>query len=245
MRSAPVQASVAAGISVTPLPAPSAPRACAPPVPAAQVASHAAFALVSGPSIMIEPNSAVVAGVVSSHVKKTRPKQIVVSFKYGKTRVYCRVVVARKSVVGPRQERRRRVETNYLVASCLAVTPAEIKLSMAAVYRQARANGGASVAHSFSLTIRQQTHFKVANRISGVLWSPIRSFLGGRASGLASREVVRSELSTAAAEIGAAVTTENTGAHLVSPRVALQALLNDMVAAGTFLECPLRTPPDA
>lgn len=142
-------------------------------------------------------------------------------------------------MVGPRQEWRRKAETVSLLSCRLGVKAAGISLAMAVVHRMTRENGCASVAPFHSLTFMQQTQFKVANRIRGVLWNHLRCFLGRSANGLASREAMRSDLSAAVAERAAAVTTDNLSAYLMSPRSTVQTLLDDLVAAANFFECPL------
>lgn len=142
-------------------------------------------------------------------------------------------------MVGPRQEWRRKAETVSLLFCRLGVKAAGISLAMAVVHRMTRENGCASVAPFHSLTFMQQTQFKVANRIRGVLWNHLRCFLGRSANGLASREAMRSDLSAAVAERAAAVTTDKLSAYLMSPRSTVQTLLDDLVAAANFFECPL------
>lgn len=142
-------------------------------------------------------------------------------------------------MVGPRQEWRREAETVSLLSCRLGVKAAGISLAMAVVHRMTRENGCASVAPFHSLTFMQQTQFKVANRIRGVLWNHLRCFLGRSANGLASREAMRSDLSAAVAERAAAVTTDKLSAYLMSPRSTVQTLLDDLVAAANFFECPL------
>lgn len=142
-------------------------------------------------------------------------------------------------MVGPRQEWRRKAETVSLLSCRLGVKAAGISLAMAVVHRMTRENGCASVAPFHSLTFMQQTQFKVANRIRGVLWNHLRCFLGRSANGLASREAMRSDLSAAVAERAAAVTTDKLSAYLMSPRSTVQTLLDDLVAAANFFECPL------
>lgn len=146
-------------------------------------------------------------------------------------------------MVGPRQEWRRKAETVSLLSCRLGAKAADISLAIAVVHRMARANGCASVAPFHSLTFMQQTQFKVAKRIRGVLWNNFRCFLGRSANGLASREAMRSDLSAAVAERAAAVTTDKLGAYLMSPRSTLQTLLDDLVAASNFFECPLGSRP--
>lgn len=125
-----------------------------------------------------------------------------------------------KPEVGPRQQRRREAAAAALLSARLGVTPDVIKGDMAAVYRRTRSAGGA-VAPIFSLSIRQQTELKATRRISGVTWSHIRSFMGGSTSPVASREALRRDRAEAAAERGALVTADSTGAYLVSPRGAV------------------------
>jgi len=111
--------------------------------------------------------------------------------------------------------------------------------TMRVVYGVARATGGVAVAPYHRLSERQQLEFKVANRISGVTWTRVRAFLGGAASGLASREVLRRASDLAAAEDHNRVTTTADGAFLFSPRGAVKALMDEIVSSQHFLECPV------
>ncbi|KAK1860992.1 hypothetical protein I4F81_003578 [Pyropia yezoensis] len=199
------------------------------------------WVLSEGPTTSIAPDSGTVEELLIEHIRRERPEEISVSFVNGRKRMYRRVVQGVKADVGPRQHRRRRAATAALVSARLAASPASITTAMAAVYRRAQSAGGA-VGPFFSLSVRKQTEFKATHRISGVTWAHIRSFLGGRSSGLASREALMRDRAAAAGERGAAVTTDETGAYLVSPRAAVQALLDNLVAQGIFEECPVRDP---
>jgi len=72
-----------------------------------------------------------------------------------------------------------------------------------------------------------------------VTWTRVRAFLGGAASVLASREVLRRASDLAASEDRNRVTTMADGAFLVISRAAVQALLDDIVSSQHFLECPV------
>lgn len=192
-----------------------------------------------GPALTVKPDSGTVPELLSNYVRQSRPDEIAVKFSNGRTRTYRRVVTAVKPKVSTRQDRRRRAETTALVSARLAVSPTAIAAAMSAVYKQAQESHGVFIAPFNSLSVRQQTKFKVANRISSVTWSRIRAFLGGRSSGLASREALRKDMADAASEEGAQVTADSSGAFLVSPRAAVQGLLDHLVAGGGFLECPI------
>eukprot|EP00170_Pyropia_yezoensis_P001213 contig_5394_g1217 len=87
-----------------------------------------------------------------------------------------------------------------------------------------------------------QSQFILDNSMSRTLWQRVRSLLGGPASGLASRELLRLDLRTAQAEARNLVMSDGQGAFLVTPRAAVQGLLDDLLAVGQFLERPLRGP---
>jgi len=60
-------------------------------------------------------------------------------------------------------------------------------------------------------------------------WSELRKALGGKDSGLASRDVVRTAMCTAAAEQGRQVRTDAPRGHLVSLRVAFDCTVDELV----------------
>lgn len=78
------------------------------------------------------------------------------------------MVMAVRAKVGSRQDRRRQAETIALVSARLAVSPAAIAATLSAVYKRARRSHGDSIAPYNSLSVRQQTKFKVANHINCV-----------------------------------------------------------------------------
>ena len=79
----------------------------------------------------------------------------------------------------------------------------------------------------------------MANRISGVTWTRIRALLGGATSWLSSRKALRSDSDLAAGEGRNGVTTFSGAAFSVSPRAAVQALLDVNMRSERFLECPV------
>jgi len=82
----------------------------------------------------------------------------------------------------------------------------------------------------------------VLNRISGATWGRFRALLAGGGRSLASLHAPRTEAAAAFGKARHAVTTNDQGAFLVSPRAAVQARLYDLVASGEFLECPIQEP---
>ena len=110
---------------------------------------------------------------------------------------------------------------------------------MSAIARRASANGGVRVEPLKSLSVRQQTQFKLANKISGVTWPRIRAFLGGRDSRFASLSALRADQVSFSLEAQNQVKTCDEGVYFVSPRAAIQALIDYLVERKEFLECPL------
>ncbi|KAK1860307.1 hypothetical protein I4F81_002896 [Pyropia yezoensis] len=194
--------------------------------------------MVTGPSLTIEPDSHTIKGLIDAHVEKTKPEEIRVTFVKGARRIYRRVIIPRKALVGERQDRRRRADAIAQVSTTLCVKPADIASVMVPILRRAQSQG-AAIAPFHSLSVREQTRLKVAKRISGVTWAHIRASLGGASSGLACREVLRTDLLAAGAESAAQVTADATGAYLISPRAAVQALLDQLVAEDNFDERPV------
>ncbi|OSX80030.1 hypothetical protein BU14_0065s0035 [Porphyra umbilicalis] len=165
-----------------------------------------------------------------------RPQSISVKFSNGVIRTYKRVVMATKAVVGPRQDRGRRNTAASLLSSLTTVDPAEVSAAVSAISRRASAEGRVGVALLKSLSVRQQTQLKIANKISGVTWRRIRAFLGGRDSGLASLSALRADQVSFSLEAQNQVKTCDEGAYLVSPRAAIQALIDDLVERKEFLD---------
>ncbi|KAK1863009.1 hypothetical protein I4F81_005574 [Pyropia yezoensis] len=167
-RSAPPTASAA------PPPAPPSPRrqvslTSVSVSPAVAPAPHH-FSMVTGPSLTIEPDSDTIKGLIDAHVEKTKPEEIRVTFVKGARRIYRRIIIPRKAVVGERQDRRRRADAIAQVSTTLCVKPADIASVMVPILRRAQSQG-ASIAPFHSLSVREQTRFKVAKRISGVTWA--------------------------------------------------------------------------
>jgi len=220
----PVLGEAAAAFSSTPLPA--------------AAATPLAISTVTGFSI--KPDSSTVPELFSAFVRRTGWTEFAARFPNGVTRVYRRVVTTLQAVVGPCQERRRRAMAVETVRRLFpSIDAAALASTMRFVCGVARATGGVAVAPYHRLSAHQQLEFKVANRISGVTWTRVRAFLGGAASVLASREVLRRASDLAAAEDRNRVTTMADGAFLVIPRAAVQDLLDDIVSSQHFLECPV------
>jgi len=205
--------------------------------------SRIKLSTVSVAGIGVDPASRGTEALLGAHPRRTRPESISVKFSNGVIRTYKRVVTATKAVVGPRQDRRRRNTAASLLSSLTTVDPAEVSAAVSAIARRASAKGGVGVAPLKSLSVRQQTQFKIANKISGVTWRRIRAFLGGRDSGLASLSALRADQVSFSLEAQNQVKTCDEGAYLVSPRAAIQALIDDLVERKEFLECPLGLSP--
>jgi len=92
-----------------------------------------------------------------------------------------------------------------------------------------------SVATLSALPVRVQTQFMIDNNVSGALFQRVRLLLCP-AAGFASRERLRADRALAAAEPQHAAGVNGGGAHLLSPRAALQALFDHAVSTGQFLE---------
>jgi len=93
-----------------------------------------------------------------------------------------------------------------------------------------------------SLSVREQLRFKVSSRISGVTWSRFRAFLAPAVSGMATVQTLRAASAVASAEPANAVSTTGDGTFLLSPRAAVQAMVDNLVANEEFLERPSRDP---
>ena len=153
-----------------------------------------------------------------------------------------RIPTAIKSVVGPRHGRRRRAMAAGAVTRITQADPSAAAAAIATIQSQAKSRGGLAVAPWSSLFVREQLQFKVSNRISGVTWGRFRALVAAGGKSLASLQALRVEAAAAPSESHHAVTTSDQGAFLLSPRAAVQARLDDLVANGEFLECPVREP---
>jgi len=221
--------------------APPAPAETTPVRPSSPRTAGPDTALVISPlsGFSVEPDSSTVPALLGAFVRGAGGDELVTRFSNGRKRVYRRVVTSRKAELGCRQSRRRRA---VAAATVRLIFPAADAAAIAAPMRiicGAARTTGVGVAPFPSLSVRQQLEFKVANRISGVTLTRIRAFLGGATSGLASREALRRDSDLAAGEERNRVTTSAAGAFLVSPRAAVQALLDDIVRSERFLECPV------
>jgi len=221
----------------------------APPAPADTTPVRPSPPLTAGPDtslvisplsgFSVEPDSSTVPALLGAFVRRTGGDELVTRFPNGRQRVYRRVVTGRKVEVGSRQNRRRRAVAAATIQPLFPVAEATDMDGPMRIICGAARTTGAGVAPFHSLSVRQQLEFKVANRISGVTWTRIRAFLGGASSGLASREALRRDTDLAAGEERNRVTTSAAGAFLLSPRAAVQALLDDIVRSERFLECPV------
>lgn len=191
-------------------------------------------------TVALVGNGRVAATLLNDYLAATRPGTIKVTFGNGSVRIYQRETIPRKAEVGPRQKRRRVAEAAAAVGRVLGAEPGLLVATVEDLCRRARQSGGVVVAPAAAAlappSVRLQTQFILDNNISRTLWQRVRLFLGGPASGLASREVLRRDLGEAQAEERNQVTSDGAGAFLVTPRAAVQGLIGDLLASGEFLE---------
>jgi len=197
--------------------------------------SRIQLSTVSVAGIGVDPLSSGTEALLGAHLRRTRPESISVKFSNGDIRTYKRVVTAKEAVVGPRQDLSRRNTAASLLSGLTTVDPAEVSAAVSAIARRASANDGVGVAPLKSLSVRQQTQLKIANKRSGVTWRRIRAFLGGRDSRLASLSALRADQVSVSLEAQNQVKTCDAGAYLVSPRAAIRALIDDLVERKEFL----------
>eukprot|EP00170_Pyropia_yezoensis_P001341 contig_5933_g1345 len=186
------------------------------------------------------------AARVNEYFAATRPGSIKVTFVNGSTRIYTSYTIPRKVDVGPRQKRRRAAEIAAAASRVLGVEHGFLIAAVKDLCRRARQSGGVVVAPAAAalapLSARLQTQFILDNNISRTLWQRVRLSMGGATSGLASREVLRRDLAEAQAEERNQVMSDGAGAFLVTPRAAVQGLIDDLQAGGDFLERATRGP---
>jgi len=190
----------------------------------------------------VPPSRRRTAEFLSRHLANTRPNKILVKFKNGRVRTYEPVFEARKIMVADRQMQRRRAYASAAVARIFGLEPELITAAMSDICHRAMHCGGVAVAPAAALSalpVRLQTQFMIDNNISGALFQRVRLLLGPTA-GLAIRERLRADRTLAAAEPQNAAGVNGGGAHLLSPRAALQAMLDHAEATGQFLERLLR-----
>ena len=212
---------------------------CGVPVPSAEVAVSRQC---SFPGLAVAPNAGCVEALINAHLQRTRPEQISTVFPNARTRTYQRVTVPIKSVVGPRHNHRRRAKAAGAASRAISVDPSTVIAALSTILRRAKEHGDCAVAPLRSLSAREKLRFKVSNRISGVTWSRFRAFLAPAVSGMATVPTLRAASAVASGEAANAVSTNDYGAFLVSPRADVQAMVDDLVASGTFLERPTRSP---
>jgi len=192
------------------------------------------------PGMAAAPDAGCVEQLMHAHLQRTRPEKICTVFSNGRIRTYQRIPTSVKSVVGLRHARRRRAMAAGVVSPIMQTDPSTVTAAMETIQRRSRAREGVTVAPWQSLSVREQLQFKVSNRISGVTWGRFRVLLAGGGKSLASLHALRTEAAAAFGEARHAVTTNDQGAFLVSPRAAVQARLDDLVASGEFLESPIQ-----
>ena len=212
---------------------------CGVPVPSTAVAVSRQCSL---PGLAVAPNSGCVEALINAHLQRTRPEQISTVFPNGRTRTYQRVTLPIKSVVGPRRSRRRRAKAAGAASRAISADPSTVTAALSTILRRAKEHGDCAVAPLRSLSAQEQLRFNVSNRISGVTWSRFRAFLAPAVSGMATVPTLRDASAVASGEAANAVSTNDYGAFLVSPRAAVQGMVDDLVASGTFLERPTRSP---
>ena len=191
------------------------------------------------PGFSVEPDSSTVPTLLGAFLRRAGADELMTCISNGGKRVYRRVVTIRKAEVGCPQSHRRRV---VAAAPIRPLFPEADAASIAAPMRivcGAARTTGVRVAPFQSLSVRQQLEFKVANRISGVTWTRMRALLGGATSWLSSREALRRDSDLAAGEERNGVRTFSGTAFSVSPRAAVQALLDVNVRSERFIECPV------
>lgn len=176
------------------------------------------------------------AALVTHRSGEKRPEEIKIKLFSGGTRMYTRGVVPRKDEVGPRQKRRRAGLASAAVGQVLGIEPGFLTAAVRDLCRRANQSDGVAVAPvavpNVALSIRVQNQFILDNNMTTTLWQRVRLLLGGPASGLASRELLRRDLRTAQAEARKLVVSDGQGAFLVTPRTAVQGLLDQLLAVG-------------
>eukprot|EP00170_Pyropia_yezoensis_P001344 contig_5934_g1348 len=186
------------------------------------------------------------AARVDEYFAATRPGPIKVTFVNGGMRINTCYTITRKVDVGPRQKWRRAAEVAAAVSRVLGVERGFYIAAVKDLCRRARQCGGVVVAPAAGalapLSARLQTQFIPENNISKKLWQRVRLFMGGATSGLEIREVLRRDLAEAQAEKRNQVISDGAGAFLVTPRAAVQGLIDDLLAGGDFLERATRGP---
>jgi len=210
-----------------------APRAGIVAMTAALRAARLSYASLEGPQV------AEVAQLVKKHLTGTRPDEIVVTFANGRRRKYARVYRPAKDKFGPRQVRRRAALAATTIGRLFAIDPGMLAASMADAARRAQASGGIAVAPAAvlaALPVRLQNQFLMDNGVSGSLWRRFRLLLGPIGADLATGQTLRADRRAAEAELRNAATTNGEGAFLVAPRVALQSMIDDLVATEQFVE---------
>jgi len=175
---------------------------------------------------------------VNKHLTGTRPDEIVVNFPNGRRRTYARVYRPAKDKVGPRQARRRAALAATAMGRLVAIDPGMVAASMADAARRVQASGAIAVAPAAvlaALPVRWQNQFLMDNGVSGSLWRRFRPLLGPTGAGLATSQTLWADRRSAEAELRNAATTNGEGAFLVAPCVAMQSMIDDLVATEQFV----------
>lgn len=174
-----------------------------------------------------------------SHLRDTKPNQISFAFKNGVNRRYVVAPTARRAVVGRRQLRRRATHASDVLATLVPGGNRTYQKELKALLSLAQRGKGVSVVptqgHSL-LSAALQARFMTSAQLSGVQWDKLRRALGGKASGLVSRETMRSEQRAMADQPARQVVVDELGARLGSLRGALECLLDELTQSGLFLD---------
>ena len=94
------------------------------------------------PGLAVAPDAGCVEALMHAHLQRTRPEEISTVFSNGRTRTYQGVRVPIKSVVGPRQDRRRRAMAAGVVSRAISADPSTVSAAVATILRRAKAHGG-------------------------------------------------------------------------------------------------------
>lgn len=182
--------------------------------------------------------------LLTKHLRETRPSEISFKFKNGVNRLYTLWPAATSWPVGPWQMRRRvlRTKTAAELAMGKACLSPNLK-SLLAVLHAARKKEGVSVVPTrqlHRLSLRAQAQFSVQHDVSATTMNALRQALGGKHSGVASREDIRREMTALSQEPGRQVHADDRGAHLLSVRAALKGLCAELVTSGEFVDRHVR-----
>jgi len=207
------------------------------------VASCGHLARVALQPLSVAPDIAMLHTRMVDHLRATKPRSISFAFKNGVTRQYVSSPMARLPFVQKRQLNRRAAHAAALLAAAAKTNAATHRRNVQALFAHAQRRNGVCVVPMHGrevLSPELQARLVTKAKLSRSQWSQVRHALGGKASGLVSREVVRKKARTMAGEASRQVTTDDGGARLVSARAALQCLVADLIRVGLFVERHVR-----